>query len=82
MRYKLVSSSSRFTKGDSAVNQLINITNDRFNSQTKTIRNFRQYTQVVSKLSLWAMRYKLVSSSNSLISALIFVYDIIYKNPK
>jgi hypothetical protein len=44
---------SRFTKGDSAVNQLINITNDRLNSQTKTIRNFRQYTQVVSKLSLW-----------------------------
>jgi hypothetical protein len=32
-------------------------------------------------LGLSTMRYKLVSSSNSLISALIFVYDIIYKNP-
>jgi hypothetical protein len=44
---------SGFTKGDSAVNHLINITNDRFNSQAKTIRNFRQCNQVVSKLSLW-----------------------------
>jgi hypothetical protein len=62
------------TKGDSAVNQLINITNDfgKALDSGKEVRVvFCDISKAFDRLGLSTMRYKLVSSANSLISALI-----------